>query len=289
MVTEKMIQAAPDRYEVDHLKGAPLDVLIAVIREHHRAHRDLVKANTSLTNNIKGQCRRFIGGEDFATRKCEGLVLYTCITGGDAIHPLAEVAFITLEPFLRARAALEPDLKAERKVLEKLAKWLPVWPWVESINGMGALGLAQIVGEAGGLSNYANSAKLWKRLGVGMVPVGDGTFERQRSVSGRDPDKKKAAAKAERAKLHAYSPQRRAIIWNIGDALIKKQNEYREVYLTRKEYEAEAHPDLTPMHRHRRAQRYMEKRLLLNLWAEWRRVCGGQRGHETHSSLAPAE
>jgi len=289
MVTEKMIQAAPDRYEVDHLKDASLDVLIAVIREHHRAHRDLVKANTSLTNNIKGQCRRFIGGDDFAKRKREGDVLYACIIGGDAIHPLAGVAFITLEPFLQSRAALEPNLKAERKVLEKLAKWLPVWPWVESINGMGALGLAQIVGEAGDLSNYANPAKLWKRLGVGMVPVGDGTFERQRGVSGRDPDKKKAAAKAERAKMHAYNPQRRSIIWNIGHSLIMKKNEYREIYLVRKEYEGAAHPDLTPIHIHRRAQRYMEKQLLRNLWAEWRRVCGGHRYTEAHTGIAPAE
>lgn len=135
----------------------------------------------------------------------------------------------------------------------KLAKQLPVWPWWKSVNGLGALGLAQIVGESGDLSNYANPGKLWKRLGLAVI---DG--KSQRRVSG--------AAALE----HGYSPRRRSVMYCIGDSAIKKQSPYRDLYLERKEYEKAKVPDLTPMHHHRRAQRYMEKRILKHLWQRWR-------------------
>jgi len=87
---------------------------------------------------------------------------------------------------------------------------------------------------------------------------------------------------------HGYNRQRRSRMWNIGDALIKNGVLYRKVYLARKEYErkrAEANgltvaPSakipkgraaefMSDGHIHRRAQRYMEKRLLRDLWQAW--------------------
>ena len=56
------------------------------------------------------------------------------------------------------------------------AKALPVASFVEETRGFGYLGLAQIVAEAGDLSNYANPAKLWKRFGLAVI---DGRAQRR--------------------------------------------------------------------------------------------------------------
>jgi hypothetical protein len=63
-------------------------------------------------------------------------------------------------------------------------------------------------------------------------------------------------------------------MWNIGDALIKgnRAGKYRTFYLRRKEYELQRDPEMKPIKAHRRAQRYMEKRLLRDLWRAWRRT-----------------
>jgi hypothetical protein len=89
---------------------------------------------------------------------------------------------------------------------------------------------------------------------------------------------------------HGYNPSRRSAIWNIGDTMLKAQIRkikddagedtgertalgiYGEVYLARKQYELARNPEMTPMQIHRRSQRYMEKRLLKNLWQAWRRT-----------------
>src|SRR4029077_5193473 len=65
----------------------------------------------------------------------------------------------------RARAPTDEMRDASEKVMEKLAMQLPIYPWIESVRGAGALGLATIIAEAGDLSNYPNPAKVWKRLG----------------------------------------------------------------------------------------------------------------------------
>lgn len=157
-----------------------------------------------------------------------------------------------VQPFVEVRASLAAQRKAAERQCAKLSKQLPVWPWVESVNGFGALGLAQIVGECGDLSNYANPAKVWKRMGLHVV---DG----------------KAACKSKaKGDIMGYSPIRRSISWNIGSSLLKKQNPYREIYDQRKIFEQQKVPDGTKMLWHRRAQRYVEKRLLRDLWRAWR-------------------
>jgi hypothetical protein len=87
---------------------------------------------------------------------------------------------------------------------------------------------------------------------------------------------------------HGYNRQRRSRLWNIGDAIIKAQvrkvldddgedagertsiGDYGAAYLARKAYELARDPEMQPIKAHRRAQRYMEKRLLRNLWGAWR-------------------
>lgn len=163
------------------------------------------------------------------------------------------------EPF----AAIE---KACVKEMEPLAEALPAWAaFGADIRGFGPLSLAVIVAEAGDLSIYANPGKLWKRMGLAVM-----SGVRQGGLS-------KNASKEDWIS-HGYNRKRRSHMWNIGDALIKgnRDGEYRTLYLDRKEFERARDPEMTPIKAHRRAQRYMEKRLLRNLWRAWRAASESQ-------------
>lgn len=171
------------------------------------------------------------------------------------------------ETFILAALAGDQHAEVNERIAEKnmvrLAMTLPVWDaWAKDVHGFGAKGLAVIVGEAGDLSEYATHSKLWKRMGVAVM---DGV--RQGGLS-------KGAAKEEWI-AHGYNRQRRSRLFTIGDSIIKatrQANPYRELYLSRKDVERAKLPEATPMHVHRRAQRYMEKRLLRDLWKAWRRA-----------------
>lgn len=164
------------------------------------------------------------------------------------------------------------------KAMVKLATALPVWQsWGKEIRGFGAKSLAVIVAEAGDLSNYPDKSKLWKRMGLAVMGE-----VRQGGL--------KKGSGAEAWIEHGYSPKRRSQMWNIGDAMIKAQvrkvkddadddsgertalGEYGQAYLDRKAYELARDPEMAPIKAHRRAQRYMEKRLLKHLWQAWRRA-----------------
>lgn len=181
---------------------------------------------------------------------------------------------------ISARAPFDAVEKDATKAMERLARELPVWPWAEGVRGFGPVSLAIIVAEAGDLSSYPEKGHLWKRMGVAVL---DGV--RQGGLS-------KTASK-DAWIAHGYNRQRRSRMWNIGDALVKGNGdgEYRTAYLARKEYEREraeaagltvapaakipkgrAAEFMSDGHIHRRAQRYMEKRLLRDLWQEWRRA-----------------
>lgn len=197
--------------------------------------------------------------------------------GDDGDHAFAQI--------VRASAASREhwdEIEAQQtREMKRLAKTLSVWSeFGQAVNGFGELGLAIIVGEAGDLSNYPDKGKLWKRLGLALV---DGV--RQGGLT-------KSAPAAEWIK-HGYSAQRRSRIWTLGDALKKKSGEYRDVYLARKVYERERaeaegltvcesakipakrrNEFMSLGHIDRRAQRYMEKRLIRDLWNAWR-ACEG--------------
>lgn len=179
---------------------------------------------------------------------------------------------------IMARAPFDSVEKDAKKAMEKLALSLPVWEWADGIRGFGPVSLAIIIAETGDLFHYSNPAKVWKRMGVGIV--GD---VRQGGLP--------KTAKKEDWVAHGYSRTRRSRMWNIGDALVKgnRDGRYRTLYLDRKEYEAakavaeglivapsasipkgKAVEYRSQGHIHRRAQRYMEKRLLRDLWNTWK-------------------
>ena len=231
------------------------------IIELHRQRQDLHRAEKSLTLQIKAKCRRVCGGDKTEAGKAYKSMLNGCE------HEMATVLLAVSMPFLNARALIETSRKETEKQMAKLAKELPVYPWIEGIRGAGALGLAQIVGESGDLSNYPDHSKLWKRLGLAVIDGGA-----QRRVSGADAEK------------HGYSPSRRS-----GDSLFKAGGDYADLLRQRKTYELEQAQaqGLTVLpaaripakgrdayrsegHIHNRAKRYMEKRFIRDLWRAWR-------------------
>jgi hypothetical protein len=177
---------------------------------------------------------------------------------------------------LKARELFDRPEEEATKAMERLARLLPVYPWAKAVKGLGDGSLAVIVAEAGDLSNYATHSRLWKRMGVAVM--GD---IRQGGLP-------KSAPKALWIE-HGYSRTRRSRLWNVGASLIKAQirnvkdaagertdestaiGPYGDRYLARKIYELARDPEISPIHAHRRAQRYMEKRLLRDLWSAWPR------------------
>lgn len=233
---------------------------IATLRELHRKRQDFHRSEKSLTLQVKAICRRLCAGD-----KDEADKLYTAMSKG-AEDGQAMVAKDWTEPFIQARSILEGNRKQVEKDMAKVAKTLPVAEWVDGIKGFGVGSLAAVIGEAGDLSNYPTHSHLWKRLGLAVIDGG-----RQRLVPGAD------------ALVHGYSPSRRSVVWNIGQCVFKSQSqrvdketgevkieagEYRKVYDARKEYEMDRVE--TKGHAHNRATRYMEKKLMRDLWKAWR-------------------
>lgn len=234
---------------------------IAEIREQWRRRQAWHRAEKSLTLQAKALCRRLAEGGD----KKEADVIYKAALGKGS-HAMADIALAAMLPLDEARKAIETHRKAVEKRLTKLAAELPVAGWVQGVRGVGLLSLAAIVGEAGDLSAYANPAKLWKRLGLAVMP--DGT--RQRRIGGVD------------ALDHGYSPARRSVVWNIGACIVKAGGPLKAIYDARKVYEAERVE--TKAHAHNRAQRYVEKRFLKDLWSVWRRGGGDRYICDTHTA-----
>lgn len=260
-----------------------MQMVLKTLRETHRRRVDLMRASTKLTLQIKAVARRMCDGD-----KDEANKLLLPSLEGKSDHPKAEVFAAWVQPFLESRALIEAHRKTEEKALEKQAKMLPISEWVEAQKGLGFLSVGGVIGELGDLSDYSNPAKIWKRMGLAVINGG-----RQRRV-----------ADAEQAALHGYSPQRRSMMWNIGAALIKQQGPWRELYLDRlavehqkaldeglipasstqatlDSWEDRGLPTLTKIskptdahrtagHMNARAQRYIEKRLLRDMWKAWR-------------------
>lgn len=243
------------------------------IREQWRRRQAWHQQEKSLTLSAKAMCRRLVAkGEEKAELK-DADALYAAMLGKGA-HPLSEVAFGATFPIIEARDCIERHRKAVEKRLAKLAASLPIAEFIKTdqMRGVGIGSLAAVIGEAGDLGAYANPAKLWKRMGLAVMPDG-----RQRRIAG-------AAAL-----LHGYSPRRRSVMWNIGDCIVKAGGPLRQLYDERKAVEhakataegltvapaakiPKASADLfrSEGHVHNRAKRYVEKRVLLLLWRAWR-------------------
>jgi len=246
-----------------HLHGAPVDDLCVLLKELQAQRVAVVRMVLRINNQAGALVRRFLGWsldkpekERAAIAKASAAAIKK-IESGEIPDGFESVAVFVLtsqescKPFDRIKSSLEKQMQAA-------AKKLPAYQWCDSIRGFGALGLAIIVGECGNLSNYDNPSKLWKRCG--LAP-NDCYYMITKSG----------------AEAFAKPKRRRSAIFTIGDSLIKgNRNDgelltYCKVYADRKAYELARNDEMSKMHAHRRAQRYMEKRLLRDLWNEWRK------------------
>ena len=126
--------------------------------------------------------------------------------------------------------------KSQEKEMLVLVKELPILQWVEHTNqrGFGLLMLGIIIGETGNLDNYANPAKLWRRMGCAPYTKSDETlmgasWKSRGGKTGKGLNKLKAVDWEE----FGYSPRRRSIAFLIGEGLVKQNAEgpYRKRYI----------------------------------------------------------
>ncbi len=237
------------------------DVVGSII-ELYRRRVDLQRAEIKLTLQIKAICRRLLmaTGKKYDEATEESAVLYDCLRGHGE-HALASSAFVHTAPLIAARVPLIEHRKIIEKQLASMAKELPIWEWSVGIRGLAALTLSSLVAEIGNPSGYSSVAKVWKRMGVAVM---DGT--RQGGLG--------KLASADEWIRHGYVKRRRSVLWGIGASLLRSQKAtngpFYEVYVTRKDYERSQHPEFSKIQVHRRAQRYMEKRFLREMWKAWR-------------------
>lgn len=196
------------------------------------------------------------------------------------------VALSAITPAILKSAAARQPWDDERwtveKEMERLAKQLPIYPFVASVRGLGAKGFAVLVAEAGiPLGDYRTVSGLWKRLGLAVI----------RGECQRKKTNKEAAAE------HGYSPGRRAEVWSICSySLFLAQwrgadeevgiparpiGPYGEVYAKRRLHTAQRVIETenlsfsdptkwTEARSHNDACRVMTKRLMLDLYLAWR-------------------
>lgn len=276
---------------------ADLAATVAAIRYHHRTRRYAMAQRKRADLSLGAFLRLALGWRKDAPadeRKRISAQAQALIKAGEAETKKGEAD--TDEPAyaewrhvilasIAARKPFDDVEKAATRAMERLAATLPVWQWAEPIKGFSARGLATIVGEAGDLGTYPKKGHLWKRMGLAVIGAGDGINDVRQGNAGRNASKEDWIA-------HGYNAERRAMMFVIGDTLVKTnkpENPYRAVYDRRKAQErakAEAKglaivpaakiPKRKPEGYvaegtiHLRAQRYMEKRLLRDIWQAWR-------------------
>jgi hypothetical protein len=223
-----------------------------------RRYEDLRRAHGRLTRQVKGMCRYACDGDTKA-----GQALCAEALG----EPKSELAINVLGmmlPYLEAMKPLEAALTITEKTIISLTKQLPIWKaWGANIKGLSARFLGLIIGEAHyPPGEFKSPAALWKRMGLAVIDGGRQTM-----------------AAGERGVMMGYCPRRRCLMWNVGNSLLKggiahgvARSIYGQLYMDRKAYEL-TRTDIN-LCAHNRAKRYVEKRLLRDLWRAWRAASG---------------
>lgn len=238
---------------------------LQVRRKHY------IRTANKLTNSIGALVRRELGWSNDAAdaeaiKGQAAKIVSAFMDGKEPGHAVADTLagdlMVTREMLAiaeRTRAAIELEMK-------RLVRKLPAYAFVKSVAGFGELAFAVLVGETGDLANYSKPDKVWKRLG--LAPFEGKAYSNWRRQGGLTAEQWKAAG---------YAPPRRAEMFAVvEDPLFRHQSSrsgpYHAVYLARRAHTAETHPDWTKGHSHGDAKRIMLKRLVSDLWSEWRRA-----------------
>lgn len=243
---------------------------IATIREAYRRRQAWHRAEKSLTIQCSAICRRFTGiaGESaqaLAKQVKMAQEILKRIENGDS-NETEFPAALACAPLLTARNGIRSQREELDNTLFKMAESLPIATWVKTVRGFGMLNLAKIIGETANyepetgrlrcIGDYKSVSALWKRMGLAVI---DG--ERQQRKTGP------------LGIAHAFNPERRSVVWNLADTMIKANKKegdpYRASY--EKEKARQLAAGLTKAHAHNRAARYMTKEALKHLWIEWRK------------------
>ena len=264
----------------------PLSDIISELRILQRKRTVVMKGRIAQHNYLRAVVAGTLGYNSHLGEKerrklfTEADKLIKQTVAGKASPDYREIILATWEG-VEALQHVENDLE---KKMKGLAKQLPVASWVDEENqcGFGLPSLAVIVGEAGDLSNYANPAKLWKRMGCAPFESDGDTKMGSTWKAGHEGKLSK-----EEWEEFGYSPRRCSLTYMMGESLLKQnKGEYRRRYDEAKEQAKEKHPDWKPLRCHRHAMLLMRKRLLRNLWRVWNNKPGCDQGFEAENQRA---
>lgn len=265
------------------------DYLVAMVVGKARQRRFAMKVQQKLDRSLESYVRREYTKwspdlPEAERNKINASVKQIIKAVGDGQGP--EDLMLLVAETNKSRSVWDELKKKEEKQLEGLAAQLPAANWIKTIPGAGLLGLALIVAEAGatdengnlvGLDNYANPAKLRKRLGFAPYDGHAGSTWKRESWRPRSLDKQEWIN-------NPFSGERYSVIYTIADALFKKQwmsakkaggdegkpnGRYGEVYYARRQHTQITHPEWTDGHRYKDALRRMMQTFLDDLWEHW--------------------
>jgi len=260
-----------------------------------------IKLAIKLKNSTRSLARRYCGfrwdideTERAKVSKRAAGIVDRALAGKEQLPNDADIASVMVAELKLLELTLGP-VEDRRNVIEKemvrLAKQLPVYPWAKAVAGLGEIGLAVTVGEAGDISKYPNIRHLWKRLG--LAPY-EGRAMSNWHGNELNADEWTAAG---------YSSKRRAEIFAcVGESLGKHQlgsaakagtdfsvakGPYGEIYVARRNHCLTTHPDWSRGHLHGDAMRVMTKAVLKDIWREWNREEGNELDPDRWAELPP--
>ncbi len=252
------------------LKPRTVPALCAELQRLQRQRSVVIKSRIMQANRLQAIVAGTLGyssgmaEKDRRKKFTEASAVIKGVEAGTTDSPMKAIIQVTLigvNAFEKAQEDLEEPMAA-------LAKLLPVAAWAchKDQRGFGLGRLAIVVGECGDLSNYANPAKVWRRMGCAPYEFGGKT---QMGATWRGG--KSGKLPAEEWERFGYSPRRRSIAYVIGDLLVKLNGEgpYRTRYDETKATFKTNHPDYSDGRCHSHGMLLATKLLLKELWIEW--------------------
>jgi Transposase IS116/IS110/IS902 family len=177
----------------------------------------------------------------------------------------------------------------------------PVWPWLSSVKGIGALLAARLLSRLD-IERAQTPSSFWAYCGLGTIPgaayrcsecgldlafpLGYQKPETHMTRSGvractgvleRVVGTEQTRVAPRRSTLGGragYDAHARKSCYLIGVSMLRCRSDYRSFYDTERERLAASRPGWTPKRCHLSALRRMEKAFLRDLWVAWRQAAG---------------
>lgn len=207
-------------------------------------------------------------------RLADGLTSVTRvqIDGDGVISTYAEFALV--RSYVQSEAAESDQFKLLKKSLDAF----PIWTeWLTDVCGVGPAMAGVIISEIDiAAAKYASS--IWAYAGLDVAADGAGRSRRKEHLVEREYKDKKGETQT-RVGITFNPFLKTKLVGVLGSSFIKQPADrcpYRGVYDEYK-HRLECHPkhqEKTKGHRHNMAVRYMVKRFIVDLYAQWRGLEG---------------